>query len=154
MPFKLVKPVIDMKVRDLCRKKYPGHPKGCPNYNKKKGCPPKSLLVSELLDLNKNIYVIWSMFNFYKHCERMKSLHPKWTKRQIECCLYWQERARKQLQNEIYKFRQDHANYQILYPPESHGVNVTATMLKLGIKLEWPPMNFTYQVAIAGKRRK
>jgi len=46
MPYKLIKPVIDMKVRDLCQKPYHGHPKGCPNYNHKKGCPPNSIMAN------------------------------------------------------------------------------------------------------------
>jgi len=151
MPYKLIKPVIDMKVRDLCQKPYHGHPKGCPNYNHKKGCPPNSIPILKLLNLNKKIYVIWNKFSFLKHCQRIESIHPKWSIRQIECCLYWQQKARSQLQNEILKFRQDHPNNCVLYPPESHGVNVTDTMKIIGIKLEWPPVNFTYQVAIAGK---
>ena len=154
MPFTKVKPVIDMSVRKLCTKSYHGHLKGCPNYNKKKGCPPTSLPVSKLLNLNKKIYVIWNAFDFHRHRLRMKSLHPKWSVYQIKCCLYWQGKARKQLQNEILKFRQSYPNYRVLYPPESYGVNVTATMQKLGIKLEWPPEAFTYQVAIAGKELK
>lgn len=154
MPFAFVKPIIDLSVRDLCKRQYPLHPRGCPNYDRKKGCPPTSLTISKLLDLNKKCYVIWNMFDFYKHCQRMKSLHPKWKKRQVECCLYWQGRARNQLQLECLKFRQTHPNQFILNVPESHGINVTATMLKLGIELEWPPINFTYQVAIAGKELK
>jgi len=81
----------------------------------------------------------------------MRSIHPLWTEPQVRCCLYWQGGARKQLQLEIYKFRQDHPNQKILKIPEATGVNVTATMERLGITLEWPPENFTYQVAIAGK---
>ena len=88
MPFEIVKPVIDMRVRKLCIRPYHGHPKGCPNYNHKEGCPPNSLPISKLLNLNKRIYIIWNMFDFYKHCQRMKDLHPKWSERQIECCLY------------------------------------------------------------------
>ena len=154
MPFTKVKPVIDMSVRKLCRRPYPLHPKGCPNYNKKKGCPPTSLPITKLLNLNKNTYAIWNKFNFWKHRTRMLSLHPRWSDRQTECCLYWQGRARKQLQLECLKFRQTHPNQLILKVPESHGINVTATMLKIGIELEWPPINFTYQVAIAGKELK
>ncbi len=154
MPFTSVKPVIDMGIRKLCKRPYQGHPKGCPNYNKKEGCPPKSLPISKLLNLNKKIYVIWNMFDFYKHCQRMKSIHSNWSVRQVECCLYWQGRARKQLQIEILKFRQHHLNHQVVYPPESYGVNVTATMQTLGIELEWPPKIFAYQIAIAGKELK
>jgi predicted metal-binding protein len=150
MPFEFVKPVVNLSVRKLCIRPYPLHPKGCPNYNKKEGCPPKSLIISKILNLNKKCYVIWNVFNFDKHCQRMKQLHPNWKKKQVECCLYWQNKARNQLELEILKFRQKHPNQLILKVPESHGVNVTATMKKVGIELEWPPKTKTYQVAIAG----
>ncbi len=155
MPFTIIeKPIIDMRVRKLCQKPYHGHPKGCPNYDNKKGCPPNSPPISKVLDLNKEIYIIWNMFDFIKHCSRMETLHPQWSQRQIECCLYWQGTARKQLQNEICKFTGIHPHLSVVYPPESYGVNVTQTMEKmLGIELEWPPIYFTYQVAIAGYKQ-
>jgi len=34
--------------------------------------------------------------------------------------------------------------------PEAYGVNVTATMAAVGIKLQWPPRDKTYQIALAG----
>ena len=34
--------------------------------------------------------------------------------------------------------------------PEGAGVNITETMKNAGIILEWPPVNYTYQVALAG----
>jgi hypothetical protein len=37
--------------------------------------------------------------------------------------------------------------------PEALGLNVTATMRMIGIDLEWPPREFTYQVALAGAKR-
>ena len=154
MPFSLVKPVIDFSVRLLCYKAYPGHKRGCPNYDRRYSCPPKCPKINQVINLKKPIYIIWNMFDFYKHCQKMLSLHPKWSDRQVKCCLYWQGKARKQLQNEIRKFRQDHPNNQVLYPPEAYGINITGTMKTIGIKLEWPPINFTYQVAIAGKELK
>jgi hypothetical protein len=39
----------------------------------------------------------------------------------------------------------------VLYCPEAMGINVTATMQKLGITL---PKTVTYQVALAGTRQK
>jgi hypothetical protein len=34
--------------------------------------------------------------------------------------------------------------------PEAMGVDITSTMSSIGIELEWPPKNITYQVSIAG----
>jgi len=154
MPHKLVKPRIDIRVRKLCIRPYYNHSRGCPNYNKKKGCPPNSPVLTKVLNLNKPIYVIWNAFNFHKHCRRMRYLHPMWSKYQVRCCLYWQGKARKHLRNEIDWFKQAHPHYIVLYPPEAYGVNVTETMRRIGIKLEWPPVVLAYQVAIAGERRK
>ncbi len=153
MPFSLIKPVIDFKVRLLCYKVYPGHRRGCPNYDKRDSCPPKCLKIHQIINLGKPIYVIWNRFNLADHIVRMKELHPLWSWRQLVCCLYWQPKARKQLQNEIYKFRQKHSNYKVIKVPEAAGVNVTATMKTIGIKVEWHPVNFTYQVAIVGKEK-
>lgn len=33
------------------------------------------------------------------------------------------------------------------------GVNVTETIEKIGIKLEWPPVDTTYQIALAGIKK-
>ena len=153
MPYKLVKPKIDLRVRKLCKSPYHGHPKGCPNYNKKKGCPPNSLIISKILKLDEKIYAIWSAFNFAKHRQRMKRLHPSWSQRQIECCLYWQNKARKSLQIEIARFKIKHHDYLILECPESHGIDVTHTMKRIGIELEWPPVYLVYQIAIAGESK-
>lgn len=154
MPYKLVKLRVDIRVRKLCIEPYYNHQRGCPNYNKKKGCPPNSLVVSRILNLNKNIYAIWSVFNFGKHCRRMRYRHPLWSQQQVECCLYWQGIARKNLRKEIDKFKQRHFGYLILECPESHGVNVTETMRRVGVKLEWPLVSLDHHVAIARCKSK
>ena len=41
--------------------------------------------------------------------------------------------------------------HTILTTPEACGVNITETMKKIGVNLEWPPRSVTYQVAIAGQ---
>jgi len=143
--------VIDLDVRDLCKWPYYNHPKGCPNYGKKKGCPPTSRLITDLLDLNKPVFAIWNCFDFAGHCKQMRQKHPDWSKRQIECCLYWQPKARKQLHFEIKKFFADNKGFAIINNPESVGINVTQTMAEIGIELEWPPETKTYQVALVGK---
>jgi len=38
--------------------------------------------------------------------------------------------------------------------PEAMGVNVTETMKRVGIELEWPPVNVAYQIALAGIFKK
>ncbi len=46
-----INPVIDYSVRRLCVKPYPNHKKGCPNFNKKEGCPPTADFFDKVYDL-------------------------------------------------------------------------------------------------------
>jgi predicted metal-binding protein len=131
---------------NLCIKSYPGHSRGCPNYNHKKGCPPLKYRFNE--KTLPPYYAIINEFNLAKHVARMKSLHPQWSERQLVCCLYWQQTARKQLQSKINEFLNNH-NYIVDTCPEASGVNVTQTLQQHGIELEWPPRNIVRQVAIA-----
>lgn len=149
-----VEPITDVSMRGLCRKKYPNHPKGCPNWDKKAGCPPKAKMIDKILDFKQPIFAIYNKYSFGEHVQRMKDKHPDWTKRQAECCLYWQGTARKQLKEKIKKFLQEHRNYIISTCPEGSGVNITETMKNVGIELEWPPKKYTYQIVLAGIKVK
>jgi len=40
------------------------------------------------------------------------------------------------------------------FSDEANGVNVTATMKKIGIELEWPPREYAYQVAVLGRKKR
>jgi len=157
MPFVVVKPVIDYSVRSLCFKPYPGHKKGCPNYNKCTRCPPQSKLIKDIFNLDEPVYLIYNKFSLWEHVDRMRTQNPSWSDRQLYCCLYWQGKARKQLREQIRVFKKSIGStvddYIVLDTPEATGVNVTDTMLSIDIKLEWPPRNFAYQVALAGKTR-
>lgn len=152
MPYGLVHPVVDLSVRRLCTKPYQNHPRGCPNCGHKKGCPPACRTINQLIDVNEPVYAVWNEFDFAGHCLRMRAAHPEWSIRQIECCLYWQGTARKQLREEINIFAFSVSQYiiRILGTPEAAGVNVTATMKSIGINLEWPPKKVAYQIVIAG----
>lgn len=145
--------VLDKTVRTLCIRPYPNHPKGCPNYRKKKGCPPQQKILPEVYDVDMGFWVVWVSFDFASHCERMRRKHPNWSQRQVECCLYWQGSVYKKLRGEVegVKYYLDgKGNWQVTYCPEGMGVNVTETMRNLGIELEWPPKNITYKVALLG----
>lgn len=150
MMWKVVEPVVDLSVRIMCLQKYPNHPKGCPNYESKEGCPPYAPTIDQLIYLDLPVWAIWNVFDFAQHCERMKAKHPQWSKRQIECCLYWQPKARSQLRETIKRFDLLIPDMRIVMNPEGAGVNVTETMKSIGVELEWPPMTKTYQVVLAG----
>ena len=148
--YNIINPVIDKKIRFLCQKPYPLHKNGCPNWNKKKGCPPNSKIINKIIDIKKPVYIIYNKYDFKKHCNKMKNKHPKWSKRQIECCLYWQGTARKQLKEKIKIFLNIFRGYYIISCPEGSGTNLTETMKQINIELEWPPVNYTYQIVLAG----
>ncbi len=159
MPWRQVEPVIDGSVRALCCEPYPNHPRGCPNYGNRATCPPEAPLVSDVLDSYKPVWAIWNIFDLAGHVERMRARHPGWTWRQLVCCLYWQPKARKALRGEIAMFMAERlgdgaSGLRVIACPEACGVNVFATMARVGETLERIPKTVTYQVAVAGTARQ
>lgn len=148
-----VVPVYQPDVRELCTRRYAGHPHGCPNHGKRPSCPPAAPRIHERLDLARPVFIVWNRFDLGAHVERMRARHPDWSRRQLVCCLYWQQGARKKLQAEIVAFLVDNPGTRcrvIVSCPEACGVNVTETMKAVGIELEWPPKRYAYQVALVG----
>lgn len=156
MPDRLVKPVLDRSVRELCKRPYTNHPKGCPNYGKKKGCPPHAPFLNKALDLAEPMWVVWVEFNLGNHREEMTKKHPNWTRRQLDCCLYWQGTVNKELRHKVCNFctmqllYERSKNLDAYYCPEAMGVNVTETMRQIGVELEWPPKIIVRKVALVG----
>ncbi len=147
-----VNPVMMSSVHgNLCIREYYNHKHGCPNFAKKTGCPPNIERFDKARDLDRPVFAIYTAFPFGNHVRRMKKLHPEWSDRQAECCLYWQGKARKRLKEEIEEFikafKEEH--FVINSVPEAWGVDVTKTMANAGVFLEWPPKCFSYQVALA-----
>ena len=160
MPVLQLAPVLDPTMRAMCAKPYEGHPRGCPNFQKKAGCPGThpgaAPLCAEFFDLSRPTYFIYSKFDLGAHVAKMKAAHPDWSQRQLVCCLYWQGTARKALTAEVAAFYQRMDPYllgnarQITTCPEALGVNVTETMKQGGVILQWPPTTETTHVAMAG----
>ena len=115
-------PVIDRKVRGLCKKPYYNHPKGCPNFGIKEGCPPKIGLFDEEYDMIKPVYIIFNAFDLASHVNKMRISHPEWTQRQLECSRYWQGTARKSLRQKIASFESDNPDYYVTTCPEAMGL--------------------------------
>lgn len=137
----------------LCVKPYEGHKHGCPNFNKKIGCPPNVKYFDEVYDMTKPFYFIWSTFNLKEHVNNLKIKHPNWSEKQLYCCLYWQGKARKFLKETINAFKSisdERKQLHINTCPEALGINVFKTMENIGMKLEWPVKNIATHVAIAG----
>ena len=151
MSWRLINPILLTESSgDLCRLEYPNHPDGCPNYGKKNGCPPMAKSLKSLIK-SSPIYVIWTVFAFGRHVQKMKLRHPGWSERQARCCLYWQGAARKQLRIKVNDFLLVHPDMRIIWCPEASGVNVTKTMAVVNLILEWPPETIAYQVVLAGR---
>lgn len=154
MPWSRVVPaLLECPPGDLCQRPYPNHKKGCPNYNQRGICPPGASRWTPGLIAERDFVAIWNAFDFGGHVARMQEKHPDWSQRQLECCLYWQGTARRQLREEanLFLFRSNLLlkDVPVEYIPEAHGVNVTETMRRIGIELEWPPKTTTYQIALA-----
>ncbi|HUX15510.1 MAG TPA: hypothetical protein VMW52_03505 [Phycisphaerae bacterium] len=151
-PWADVEPILMMpgETATLCARPYPGHPRGCPNFNRKPGCPRAAPRLPQVLNLAEPVWTIWNVFDLAGHIVRMKARHPEWSDRQLRCCLYWQPRARKSLRRHVAMFLYHHPGLHVVATPEAQGVNVTATMKSAGITLEWPPRNVAYQVVLAG----
>lgn len=152
-----VSPIIDLRMRGLCAKPYHGHKKGCPKFNQGHAeCPPDAPHFWDFFDKYGPIYAVINEFDIGAHMARMEERNPDWSERQLRCCLYWQPKARKQLQEKI-----DIALGEDLFTgmafttcPEAMGMNVTATLSGVGIALEWPPTKVARQVAIIGNPKR
>ncbi|KKL21117.1 hypothetical protein LCGC14_2448640, partial [marine sediment metagenome] len=101
MTIHYVKPVINPVVRKLCFRAYYNHPKGCPNFGKRDICPPQAPSIDRFFDLDKRIMAVCVHFSLELHRQRMETKHPKWSRRQFDCCLYWQGSVRKELRREV-----------------------------------------------------
>lgn len=131
---KLDRIVMSDKYGDWCQLPYPGHPKGCPNYNKKITCPPNANKI--LKRRNTNYYFVYSIFDLQAHVDKMHKKHPDWSERQLRNVYYWQNTSRKYLVLEVVKAISRKELKIVTYCPEGHGVNVYATCAINGLKLE------------------
>jgi len=129
----------------LCRHPFYGHGHGCPNFNKKQGCPPQAPLVNEALDFSRDVYLIFTEFNVGEFAEKTRQSHPGWkSERQWYNPRYWQLRARKfQRKEEAVAVKNNNLDI-ILRKPEANGVNVTKLMADYGVVMSWawPPKHF------------
>ena len=111
--------------------------------------------------------MIYTLFPVGEFAERMRKEHPEWQKhpRQWYNPRRWQPKARKIHRKEEEKAIKQKGIEFIIKTPEGCGVNITALMKEVGIKLnwKWPPdhilenndylNNETYLVSIGGFRK-
>jgi len=139
---------INHVCRGYCKLPYPNHTEGCPNFNKNIECPPKSSVVEDVFDLNRELFFVVEEFNLKEHITHMKFNHPPWTELQLRNLLYWQGGVRKRLKEKVEQFMQHDMIYTLL--PESMGVMVINTALKLRIPIERNPKEKVFKIALVG----
>jgi hypothetical protein len=146
-------------IQALCGLASEHYPKGCPNYNNPKRpecCEPRPK-IGELLDLNKDVYVIYTEFRVGKFAERMKRKHRDWSLRRQYNPRPWQPK--------IKKFQEALENIAIEKGlvidncPEGHGVELTPVMKSIGVQLywDWPPKSYdstTFRISLGGQKLK
>lgn len=144
-----------LKVKDWCALPYPGHPKGCPNYGKKEKCPPQSPYVTDIFDLTKKLYFVYSEFDLAAHMEEMKQRHPHWTERQLRNVLYWQNTSKKEARGLAQKAMRSLKADVYTLMGESLGVHLYATCRLSGLKLEKiKGLKVCHHVALIGWKRR
>ncbi len=136
--------------RSMCVKPYHNHPKGCPNYGKKVGCPPSIEMFDQVYDMDKDVYAIITSFDIKSHLVMMKELHPDWTHYQLINSRCWQGKDRANHKMAIKRFNDFYPEYIVTTWPEGMGVNLVRTMDQIGIKLEFPVQDLTYRISLAG----
>ena len=145
--------VLDPRARGIwCKLAYPNHPKGCPNYGKKKTCPPHSKPFEDLV--RPPFFLVVRRFDLEAQARRMKERHPEWSDRQCRNLLYWQKKVDKKLREEANMFVESQDDDLVLLEvPEANGVHVFKTCENVGIHLERNPRKIVWKVMLVGKRR-
>jgi hypothetical protein len=161
--YKLIEPEwlrFSRGIQGLCAKRFYNHPHGCPNFGKgpdaRPECPPNATLIDKILDLERDIYVIYTPFEVGRFADQMLERHPEWGARMIYNPRYWQPTARKLHRLDIADAIEELGLEKVTDSPEGHGVNVSLLMKRAGIGLSWvwPPEhsleNLTYRVSLGG----
>lgn len=135
-----------------CEMPYPGHKKGCPNYDKCLTLPR----IENYFDLDKPHWFAIVTFDLQAHINRMRYLHPTWSDRQCRCVLYWQNGVKSQLDRfcvNWIKLITPGENMIYHKIPEAMGVNVILTMKRIGQYIETKPKSIVKKVALIGERK-
>ena len=133
-----------------CRLPYNEKDEGCINYNK---C--KHLITFDKFSIEP--YVLNAMkWNYKKYIRDMKKLHSNWSLRQLGNIWYYQIHCRRLLGEQSNRIMSDYLwknglNLQVMTSPEVNGINVLATLLRLGYKIERIPKNYVWFVHVLFK---
>jgi predicted metal-binding protein len=147
-----VEAVCDPRMKAHCLDPYYKHPKGCPNWNYKKGCPPHIPYFPDIY--SKDVYIAAIRFNFAEYLARKKAIHPDWTERALKNPRHWQGHVRSELHRFLERELPQRPDVlgEVIFNPEALGVNLFATCAKEGIILEHIPENSVYNIALIAQR--
>jgi len=121
--------------RSMCIRPYHNHPKGCPNFGKKEGCPPNIPMFDQVYDINKPIYLIINEFNLLEHVNNMKKTHPDWSNYQLYNSRYWQGKSISVNKKVSYAWINEHSNLVLTNWVENMGVDLVKTLKQSDIDL-------------------
>lgn len=134
-----------------CRLPYDGHPKGCPMFGQRSGCPPEAPYFTELVD--PPYYLIIKEFDLEAQAERMREHHPDWSEKMCRNSRYWQKGFIKELMAEAQEFLWQFPDGMILNRPEANGINLFETCALHGIELERNPQKVVRKMVLVGKKK-
>ncbi len=135
-----------------CRLPYKNHKNGCPNYGKRKSCPPFARKFEELIEAP--FFLVTQEFDLENQKQKMKEKHPNWTECQCRNLLYWQRGFVRKLKEEAYGYANSLGpDFTVLEVPEANGVNVFQTCKNVGITLEINPQKKVIKVMIVGNKK-
>lgn len=135
--------VQDLKVIALCRSPYYKHPHGCPNWDRKDGCPPRTKPF--LSKYYPDVYIAITRMDFAEYLRLKKDLHPDWTEKALRNPRHWQGYMRASLKHFLTPSRIP-VGYQIVTNAEAMGINLFETCAKTGFVLERDPQNFVCHI--------
>lgn len=125
------------EVINQCTQPYYNHKRGCPNFGKKEGCPPRSKHITEIYNIS-SLHMLVMRFSFGQYIKKKRINHPEWSNRALANQRHWQAHLRSQLVNQ-WEIQEKYLypNFELEMDPEAHGVNVVATLGSYGIQLDW-----------------
>lgn len=130
-----------------CKLPYNEKDEGCINFNKCK----------EMVTFDKfsnEPYILNAMkWNYKKYIRDMKKRHPSWSLRQLGNIWYYQIHCRRLLGEASNRMQYNYMwkrnkTLKVMTSPEVNGINVLATMLRLGLDIEVKPINYVWFVHI------
>lgn len=142
---------VNNKLKDTwCKLPYPGHPNGCPNYRKKRDCPPNTPFIFDILE--EPFWLVGIRFdikNKGKPIENYSSFSEE------NCCCFPPGQNENIFRQEIQKTLGKESDIQILYKPEAYGVDVFKTCKDNDLDLEFfPPKKYLWKIVVAGKKKQ